>query len=406
MYKDPFTGRYHTQFRDYDPITCRWNMEDPAGYADGMNMYAAYMGVNGRDPLGLQRRGAGRNGNGSNPVAETFGNLLNARRSGAKNNLERDLNMLNRFYEMYGGGSAPYIVPPQIRPSGPRSAAENRSEAEAYEAVHRQVQIELEFIAYNARLPSRGYGARMTDPARPLPRFIQRNGGWHLVDPAFPTIFNSGSGQFLRNPGGLWTPPAVSLTPKIDTLGSQGIRFSSAGGSTTGSAQRSNIGQPAVSNSAKRSFSLLNEIISEANLVAAEGNIITSNQREILGQNLPVVTRRSAPSNRASRANFEGGLPGGIGGLEAHLIRQWEFHTNRTWPTNPATGRRSTPHHIIPLESGGANKWWNLLPTNGQLPNHSLPGIPGPHARGGVLRSTIQRSRSALEPGTETILGK
>ena len=52
MYKDPFTGRYHTHYRDFDPITNRWNMEDPAGYADGLNLYASYMGVNGRDVLG------------------------------------------------------------------------------------------------------------------------------------------------------------------------------------------------------------------------------------------------------------------------------------------------------------------------------------------------------------------
>ena len=59
MYKDPFTGKYHTHFRDYDPITCRWLSEDPAGYADGLNLYNAYMGVNGRDSLGLYDMTAG-----------------------------------------------------------------------------------------------------------------------------------------------------------------------------------------------------------------------------------------------------------------------------------------------------------------------------------------------------------
>jgi hypothetical protein len=29
----------------------------------------------------------------------------------------------------------------------------------------------------------------------------------------------------------------------------------------------------------------------------------------------------------------------------------------------------------MPLEGGGANKWWNLVPTHGALPNHSLPRI-------------------------------
>jgi hypothetical protein len=53
MYKDPFTGLYHTHYRDYDPIHNRWLSEDPAGYMDGLNLYVAYMGMDGRDPLGL-----------------------------------------------------------------------------------------------------------------------------------------------------------------------------------------------------------------------------------------------------------------------------------------------------------------------------------------------------------------
>ena len=52
MYKDPFTGMYHTLFRDYDPITSRWLSEDPAGYADGLNLYGAYFNVNFRDVNG------------------------------------------------------------------------------------------------------------------------------------------------------------------------------------------------------------------------------------------------------------------------------------------------------------------------------------------------------------------
>jgi RHS repeat-associated protein len=53
MYRDEFTGKYHTHFRDYDPIHARWLCEDPAGYKDGLNLYNAYMGVNDIDPLGL-----------------------------------------------------------------------------------------------------------------------------------------------------------------------------------------------------------------------------------------------------------------------------------------------------------------------------------------------------------------
>ncbi len=53
LYLDDYTGKYHAHYRDYSPIHARWLSEDPAGYADGLNLYAAYMGVNGRDPSGL-----------------------------------------------------------------------------------------------------------------------------------------------------------------------------------------------------------------------------------------------------------------------------------------------------------------------------------------------------------------
>ena len=53
MYHDRFTGKYHTHYRQYDPLHNRWLSEDPAGYKDGLNLYAAYMGPNGYDPLGL-----------------------------------------------------------------------------------------------------------------------------------------------------------------------------------------------------------------------------------------------------------------------------------------------------------------------------------------------------------------
>jgi RHS repeat-associated protein len=53
MYRDEFTGKYHTHFRDYCPIHGRWLSEEPAGYMDGLSLYNAYMGVNSIDPLGL-----------------------------------------------------------------------------------------------------------------------------------------------------------------------------------------------------------------------------------------------------------------------------------------------------------------------------------------------------------------
>ena len=136
--------------------------------------------------------------------------------------------------------------------------------------------------------------------------------------------------------------------------------------------------------------SLLDDIVGEANLVASPGGAISDAQRTILRQNLPVIQRRSAFQNQIVRKEFVRD--------QARHIADWERMTGRTWPSG------ATPHHVIPLESGGANAWWNLMPTNGRLPNHSLPGIPGPHAAGGVLRESIQQGRRALPSGTTTDL--
>jgi RHS repeat-associated protein len=55
MLREPFTGLYHTHFREYSNLHGRWLSEDPAGYADGLNLYAYCGGdaVNAVDALGL-----------------------------------------------------------------------------------------------------------------------------------------------------------------------------------------------------------------------------------------------------------------------------------------------------------------------------------------------------------------
>ncbi len=139
-----------------------------------------------------------------------------------------------------------------------------------------------------------------------------------------------------------------------------------------------------------RQPSLLDTIVDEANLVAVEGAEISAAQRTKLRENLPVVQRRNQSQNQYMRAEFERN--------QSRITAQWSENTGMSWPQG------ATPHHIIPLESGGSNKWWNFVPTYGASPNHALPGIPGPHASGGALRRTIQRGRKALPPGTPTDL--
>ncbi|MFQ2166067.1 RHS repeat-associated core domain-containing protein [Aeromonas hydrophila] len=136
--------------------------------------------------------------------------------------------------------------------------------------------------------------------------------------------------------------------------------------------------------------SVLDDIIKDENKVASPGGAITSKQADILRNNLPVIQRRTAFQNQMARKEFVRS--------QNDLMKQWESNMGVSWLTG------ATPHHIIPLESGGANKWWNLMPTNGALPNHSLPGVPGPHAAGGTLHTTIQQGRKALPPGTITDL--
>ncbi len=84
---------------------------------------------------------------------------------------------------------------------------------------------------------------------------------------------------------------------------------------------------------------LNDKIISEANQVAAPGGNITAQQAAILKGNLPVVQRRSVFQNQVDRKEFVRD--------QDYLMKQWETHTGRTWPEG------ATPHHIIPLESGG-----------------------------------------------------
>ena len=78
MYKDRFTGLYHTQYREYDPVHGRWLSIDPAGYRDGLNLYAAYMGVNGIDPLGLAEGDWWDPRTYINPVARTTVDIAKA----------------------------------------------------------------------------------------------------------------------------------------------------------------------------------------------------------------------------------------------------------------------------------------------------------------------------------------
>ncbi len=140
---------------------------------------------------------------------------------------------------------------------------------------------------------------------------------------------------------------------------------------------------------------LVDRIVKDANPVAAPGGKITKAQRTALVQNLPTVQRRGAGATKAMRSHFNSNAKNNTNSKKT-IIQQWDKKTDRNWPQD-SKGRPATLHHIVPLESGGANKWWNAMPTFGSSPNHSLSGVAGPHARGGVLRKTIQAPRSTME---------
>jgi len=75
---------------------------------------------------------------------------------------------------------------------------------------------------------------------------------------------------------------------------------------------------------------------------------------------------------------------------QKELIGQWELETGEVWPAG------ATPHHIIPLKSGGANEWWNLAPVK-----HPHTGTI--HGKGSALRKELPYS---IEEGTITNLKK
>ena len=137
--------------------------------------------------------------------------------------------------------------------------------------------------------------------------------------------------------------------------------------------------------SVHKPISLGEAILKDAQKVMADGVSMTSRQKRALKENMRVAQRRSPKATEAMRADFDKN--------QARYISDWEKQTGQVWPPG------ATPHHIVPITSGGANKWYNLMPTYGRLPNHSHPNIgrPGPHASDGLLRSTIQGNN--FKPG-------
>ena len=51
---DAETGLMHFRTRTYDPLQGRFKQRDPAGYVDGMNLYAGYFSPNSLDPYGFE----------------------------------------------------------------------------------------------------------------------------------------------------------------------------------------------------------------------------------------------------------------------------------------------------------------------------------------------------------------
>jgi len=158
-------------------------------------------------------------------------------------------------------------------------------------------------------------------------------------------------------------------------------------------------GKKAVKQPSKKP-QLVDKIPRDTNRVAPSSSKITQSQRNTLYGNLPVVKRRGVKATKAMRENFNSSAKNNTGSRKK-LIQRWEEKSGRKWPKN-SKGKPATAHHIVPLESGGANKSWNIMPTFGSSPNHSLKGVAGPHAKDRVLRKTIQRPRSQMQkPGTK-----
>lgn len=83
------------------------------------------------------------------------------------------------------------------------------------------------------------------------------------------------------------------------------------------------------------------------------------------------------------RARFNKGRVKEQGSRE-YLVRKWceEYGINRdAWPKEGATEYHA--HHIIPLQFGGLNKWWNIVPLRGQVHREIHSEVDGELIGGG-----------------------
>jgi 23S rRNA-/tRNA-specific pseudouridylate synthase len=67
----------------------------------------------------------------------------------------------------------------------------------------------------------------------------------------------------------------------------------------------------------------------------------------------------------------------------SQLIKDWETNTGLKWPVDKG-GTRLQAHHFIPLESGGHNAWYNLVPLTGKFHQGNI------HIPGSTLKDLFQ----------------
>lgn len=120
---------------------------------------------------------------------------------------------------------------------------------------------------------------------------------------------------------------------------------------------------------------------------AQTGRQISTQQRGLVWKNL-----HSSPPQKISQQNLRNARDQ-FAIDKPRLIKQWEKEYGAKWPKEP-NGRNYDAHHIVELNVGGKNAWWNLTPAKNGVEHQG-----GIHRAEGVasnLRSVINSGISVV----------
>ena len=97
------------------------------------------------------------------------------------------------------------------------------------------------------------------------------------------------------------------------------------------------------------------------------GMSMPSNQRSLLAGQVRAVDHRIPVGDAQYRA-----LQAEYRSSRSSMIADWQTNTGQVWPTG------AQAHHIIPTRYGGPNQWWNIHPAQGSVHQGGIHGLGSP----------------------------